>query len=123
MATYLAQGANRGIGYEYCRQLQARGDSVIAVCGTASDQLKAPEVRLEEGINITSNDSVASLSDQLGKNEIDVLINNTGIIKRVTLEILDFDSIREQFEVNALGALRVTRTLFPASKRVLRSRS
>jgi len=123
MATYLAQGANRGIGYEYCRQLQARVDTVIAVCGTASDQLKALEVRLEEGINVTSNDSVASLSDQLGKNEIDVLINNAGIIKRVTLEHLEFDSIREQFEVNAFGALRVIRTLFPASKRVLRSRS
>jgi NAD(P)-dependent dehydrogenase (short-subunit alcohol dehydrogenase family) len=31
----------------------------------------------------------------------------------VTLEDLDFDSIREQFEVNALGALRVTQILLP----------
>jgi NAD(P)-dependent dehydrogenase (short-subunit alcohol dehydrogenase family) len=30
MATYLVTGTNRGIGYEYCRQLQARGDRVIA---------------------------------------------------------------------------------------------
>jgi NAD(P)-dependent dehydrogenase (short-subunit alcohol dehydrogenase family) len=33
MATYLITGANRGIGYEYCRQLQERGDKVIAVYG------------------------------------------------------------------------------------------
>ena len=116
MATYLVTGASRGIGYEYCRQLQARGDSVIAVCRLATEELKALGVRLEEGIDITSDASVADLRDRLRKTEIDVLINNAGSIKRVTLECLDFDSIREQFEVNALGALRVTHTLLPHLK-------
>lgn len=116
MATYLVTGANRGIGYEYCRQLQQRGDSVIAVCRTATDELKALGVRLEEGIDITSDASVADLHKRLRETEIDVLINNAGIIKRVTLEHLDFDSIREQFEVNALGALRVTQVLLPHLK-------
>ncbi len=116
MATYLVTGANRGIGYEYCRQLQVRGDTVIAVCRTATDELKALGVRLEEGIDITSDASVADLSKQLGKTNIDVLINNAGIIKRVMLEYLDFDSIREQFEVNAPGALRVTQVLLPHLK-------
>lgn len=116
MATYLVTGANRGIGYEYCRQLQTRGNTVIAVCRAASEQLQALKVRLEEGIDITSDTSVADLSDRLGETQIDVLINNAGILKRVTLEHLDFDSIREQFEVNALGALRVTHTLLPRLK-------
>jgi NAD(P)-dependent dehydrogenase (short-subunit alcohol dehydrogenase family) len=52
----------------------------------------------------------------LGDSAIDVLINNAGIVKRVTLEDLDFDSIREQFEVNAIGALRVTHALLPNLK-------
>ena len=116
MATYLVTGANRGIGYEYCRQLQVRGDTVIAVCRTATEELKALGVRLKEGIDITSDVSVADLREQLGKTKIDVLINNAGIIKRVTLEHLDFDSIRQQFEVNAIGALRVTHTLLPNLK-------
>lgn len=116
MATYLITGANRGIGYEYCRQLQAKGDRVIAVCRTASEDLKQLGVQVEEGIDITSDASVAALRTRLGESAIDVLINNAGIIKRVTLEDLDFESIREQFEVNALGALRVTHALLPLLK-------
>ncbi|MBD1932055.1 MULTISPECIES: SDR family oxidoreductase [Cyanophyceae] len=116
MATYLVTGANRGIGYEYCRQLQARGDRVIAVCRSASEELKQLGVQVEEGVDITSEASVASLRDRLGDTTIDVLINNAGIIKRVTLEDLDFESIREQFEVNALGPLRVTHALLPLLK-------
>jgi NAD(P)-dependent dehydrogenase (short-subunit alcohol dehydrogenase family) len=116
MATYLITGANRGIGYEYCRQLQTRGDRVIAVCRTATEELQQLGVQVEAGIDITSDASVADLSTRLGGIAIDVLINNAGIIKRVTLDDLDFDSIRQQFEVNALGALRVTHALLPNLK-------
>ncbi|MBW4489652.1 MAG: SDR family oxidoreductase [Trichocoleus desertorum ATA4-8-CV12] len=113
MATYIVTGANRGIGYEYCRQLQARGETVIAVCRTASEALQQLGIQVEAGIDITSDTSVSDLRKRLGDRDIDVLINNAGIIKRVTLEQLDFDCIREQFEVNALGALRVTHALLP----------
>ena len=116
MATYVVTGANRGIGYEYCRQLQARGDTVIAVCRNDSAELKQLGVRVEEGIDITSEASVAALQTRLGNAAIDVLINNAGILERNTLAKLDFDSIREQFEVNALGPLRVTQALLPKLK-------
>ena len=113
MKTYLVTGANRGIGYEYCRQLQARGDRVIAVCRTSSPELAALKIQIEPGIEVTSAESVAALGQRLSDTAIDVLINNAGILRRVTLENLDFDSIREQFEVNAIGALRVTQALLP----------
>lgn len=116
MATYLITGANRGIGYEYCRQLKARGETVIAVCRTASEELQQLGVQVAAGIDITSEASVSELCDRLDETSIDVLINNAGIIQRVTLDNLDFDSIREQFEVNALGALRVTHALLPRLK-------
>ena len=116
MATYLVTGSNRGIGYEYCRQLQARGDRVIAVCRSASEELKQLGVRVEEGVDITSDASVTDLRDRLGDIAIDILINNAGILKEESLEDLDFDRIREQFEVNALGTLRVTHALLPNLK-------
>lgn len=116
MATYLVTGANRGIGYEYCRQLKERGDDVIAVCRSASAELQALNVSVETGVDITSEQSVAALHDRLQHVLIDVLINNAGILERVTLENLDFESIRKQFEVNALGALRITRAFLPNLK-------
>ncbi|MBW4469937.1 MAG: SDR family oxidoreductase [Stenomitos rutilans HA7619-LM2] len=116
MGIYLVTGANRGIGYEYCRQLQARGETVVAVCRAASEALQQLGVQVEEGIDLTSEASVATLQSRLGERGIDALINNAGILKRVTLENLDFDCIREQFEVNALGPLRVTQALLPNLK-------
>ncbi len=113
MATYLVTGATGGIGYEFCRQLKDSGETVIAVCRWASDQLKSLGVRVETGIDITSDQAVPDLVARLQGAPVDVLINNAGILKRVTLDNLDFDSIRQQFEVNALGVLRVTHALLP----------
>jgi NAD(P)-dependent dehydrogenase (short-subunit alcohol dehydrogenase family) len=117
MATYLVTGANRGIGYEYCRQLLARGDRAIAVCRTRSPELEALGVRIEDSIDLTNPASIADLSDRLSDTAIDVLINNAGIIDRVTLDDLaderGLDRIRHQFEVNALGPLRLTHALLP----------
>src|ERR687886_1711888 len=102
MATYLITGANRGIGYEYCRQLKERGDTVIAACRTAATELKDLGVQVEEGIDITSDASVASLCDRLNDTAIDVLINNAGIVKRVTLEDLEFDKLRHIIAISKL---------------------
>ena len=70
-------------------------------------------MRVESGCDITSPEAVSKLASNLKGSTIDVLINNAGILKRNTLENLDFDSIRQQFEVNALGPLRVTQALLP----------
>jgi len=111
MSTYLVTGANRGIGLEYCRQLKERGDNVIAVCRSVSNELKDLDVQIETDIDITNDSSVAQLVQKLNGKTLDVLINNAGIIERVSLDNLDFDSIRRQFEVNAVGPLRLTKAL------------
>ena len=94
MVTYLVTGTNRGIGYEYCQQLQARDDTVIAVCRSSAPALDALGIQVETGVDITDEQSVANLAERLQGVGLDVLINNAGIIQRITLNNLDFDSIR-----------------------------
>ena len=106
-------GANRGIGLAYCRQLHSRGDQVIAVCRQSSDQLDALGVRIESGIELTSADSVAALVNGLGDQKLDCVILNAGILQSMGLNDLDPDSIRQQFEVNALAPLLLARALAP----------
>lgn len=116
MATFLVTGANRGIGYELCRQLQEMNETVIAVCRSLSPELDRLQIQVESGIDISSDASVADLVKRLQGVTIDVLINNAGMFQQTTLEDLNFDSIRQQFEVNAMGALRVTLALLPSLK-------
>jgi NAD(P)-dependent dehydrogenase (short-subunit alcohol dehydrogenase family) len=111
--TYLITGTNRGIGLEYCRQLQAQGYNVIAVCRSPSEELSSLGVRVESDIDLTLETAVKDLVARLDGKEIHVLINNAGIIERITLDNLDFESIRRQFEVNAIAPLRLTSALLP----------
>lgn len=111
MGTVLVTGANRGIGLEYCRQLQARGDQVIAVCRSSSAELDALGVRIEAGIELTSEAAIADLAQRLQGAPLDVVILNAGLLESMGLDTLDPDAIRRQFEVNALAPLLLARAL------------
>ncbi|BAZ43327.1 short-chain dehydrogenases/reductases family protein [Chondrocystis sp. NIES-4102] len=111
--TYLVTGANRGIGLEYCRQLVENGNRVIAVCRTPNPEFENLKVQVEAGIDLTDDKALDSLTQRLAGKKIDVLINNAGILATITLDNLDFTSIRQQFEVNALAPLRLTKALLP----------
>lgn len=111
MATILITGANRGIGLEVARQLARRGDTVIAACRQSSMDLDALGVEVIEGLDVTSDESLAALSDRLGGRRLDWLVNNAGILERTSLDRLDWDAMERQFRVNSLGPLRVTAAL------------
>lgn len=113
MTAAVVTGANRGIGLELARQLKARGADVIAICRRSSSELNAIGVRVEEGIDVSESAAAADLAKRLQGARIDVLINNAGILRGESLTALNFDGIAEQFEVNAIGPLRVTAALSP----------
>ena len=110
----IVTGANRGIGLELCRALADRGYSVTGLCRRASEALAALPVTVREHYDVTDDDAIQAFAATTEPQSIDLLINNAGILESISLERLDLDSIRRQFEVNALGPLRVTQSLLPA---------
>jgi NAD(P)-dependent dehydrogenase (short-subunit alcohol dehydrogenase family) len=113
MTTALVTGANRGIGLEICRQLKARGDTVLAACRESSPELVALGVRVIDGVDVSSDESVRSLAQRLEGTHLDLIVNNAGMLGRDGLDDLDIGAIRRQLEVNALGPLRITKALLP----------
>lgn len=111
MSTVLVTGANRGIGLELCRQLAARGDQVIAACRNTNEDLQQLPVQVVENVDVSSAESAAQLARTLRDLKIDILVNNAGILTNESLADLDFDRMRRQYEVNALGPLRITKAL------------
>lgn len=106
MSIVVITGANRGIGLALTRALKTRGDEVIAACRTPSAELEALGVEIVTGVDVARDDGVAPLEAAVAGRSIDWLICNAGILRRETLDELDFDSIRAQLEVNSLGPLR-----------------
>ena len=111
MATVLITGCNRGIGLQLAKQLTERGDAVIGVCRSASDELSELSIRVITGIDVSDGDSVSKLAATLGDERLDVLINNAGILSRDEFGALDYDAMITQYKVNTLGPLRVTEAL------------
>jgi len=114
MPNAIVTGANRGIGLEFCRALSARGYAVTALCRQSNAALDGLPANVYEGYDVTDGAVIDEFASTIEPRSIDILINNAGILHNVTLNDLDLNSVRRQFEVNALGPLRVTCSLIPA---------
>lgn len=113
MALSVVTGANRGIGLSLCEQLKARGKTVLAACRKASPELLQLGVELAEDIDVTTQAGALALAKAVGIRQLELLINNAGILRNESLGSIDFDSIERQFATNAIGPVRITETLAP----------
>jgi NAD(P)-dependent dehydrogenase (short-subunit alcohol dehydrogenase family) len=118
--TALVTGGNRGIGLEACRQLAAAGLDVVL---TARDPERAQDAARRLGVraeplDVTDPDSVTACARRLSDAgiEVDVLVNNAGIYPTTPLLRVDEATLRESFEVNALGAWRTCRAFVPGMR-------
>jgi NAD(P)-dependent dehydrogenase (short-subunit alcohol dehydrogenase family) len=114
MKQALITGANRGIGLEFCRQLTARGDQVIAVVRKSSPELEELGCRVVSGCDVTRVEDLAKLSVDLGGLRLDLVINNAGILSNQVLGNIDeraIGQIMDQFRVNALAPVLLAQAL------------
>ena len=125
MKTALVTGANRGIGKEVARQLADRGFHVFV---GARNLQAGKEVAAQISANghkatpllldVADQESVLAAARDLAQETdgvLDVLINNAGRIvdgDDAILQLTD-EMLRETFETNTLGPLRVTRAFQP----------
>ncbi|MCM0611266.1 SDR family oxidoreductase [Marinobacter sediminum] len=105
-------GANRGIGLELTRHFASEGCEVIGVCREASAELTEAAASVIDGVDVTTDAGIRKLTEGLKGREIDLLINNAGLLQDEQLGSIDLDSIRTQMEINAYAPLRVAEALY-----------
>ena len=120
MATFLVIGADRGIGLSLCRQLAARGETVVSACLGGGEAYDGAGIEVIPGIDVTSGDAVATMAEALaarsekdGGGKIDCLIHVAGVLGLDELGKLDFDDVRRQIEINTIGPLRAIEAALP----------
>jgi NAD(P)-dependent dehydrogenase (short-subunit alcohol dehydrogenase family) len=126
MTTTLITGANKGIGYEVARQLTAAGHEVYigsrdAERGSeAAERLGAKAIQLD----ITDDTSVRAAVQAIeADGGLDVLVNNAAVEERgdenVVISPADVtaDVIRQTFETNVFGTVRVLHAFLPLLER------
>jgi NAD(P)-dependent dehydrogenase (short-subunit alcohol dehydrogenase family) len=122
-------GANKGIGFEICRQLARNGLRVVLSSRDEDKGREALRVLQQESLDVdfhvmdvTDGQSIETfaryLDDRHGR--LDVLVNNAGISRgsygtSVLKETLD--TFHEVMDTNFYGALRVSQALVPIMRK------
>ncbi|WNI20608.1 SDR family NAD(P)-dependent oxidoreductase [Streptomyces sp. ITFR-16] len=126
MTTTLITGANKGLGHETARCLVAAGHTVYIGSRDAERGRRAAEELGARAVvlDVTDDASVeAAVAVVEAGGGLDVLINNAGIESRgpgnevVGAADVTADQMRETFETNVFGTVRVTHAFLPLLRR------
>jgi NAD(P)-dependent dehydrogenase (short-subunit alcohol dehydrogenase family) len=120
----LVTGANRGIGFETCRQLGAAGYSIVLTARDADKGNRALTALRQQGVearfhvlDVTDPPSVeraaAFVSGEMGR--LDALVNNAAIAidSQESLARVDLETLRRTLDTNLIGALCCCQAFLP----------
>lgn len=118
--TYLITGANRGIGLALTKEALKRNYKVIAATRKPNSEslleLKnnGADIVIME-LDVSDYQSIKNFSEKL-EYQVDVLINNAGVLYRDRFPELVYENFINSFKVNTLGALFLTQELYKNKK-------
>ncbi len=116
----LITGCSSGIGWATAGRLADAGWKVYA---TARDVDKiAPLERSGCGVlplDVTDEDSMISAVEEVERQEgaVGVLVNNAGYSQSGAVEAVPMDKVRDQFETNVFGLVRMCQLVLPGMRR------
>ena len=112
--TIVVTGASKGIGLEIVRFLVAQGHTVYALSRDIK-ALGSSEKLHPIGIDLTDEESLIKLAEQLSSNQIsiDALINNAGSLINQSFSTTTKNDFEAIYRVNVFGLASITRLLLP----------
>jgi NAD(P)-dependent dehydrogenase (short-subunit alcohol dehydrogenase family) len=116
----LISGASRGIGRATALRMARAGWTVYATVRKPADgeallAEAAGEIKLLQ-LDLADDAQIAALDGSLPE-RLDAVVNNAGIVVSGPLETLSAADLREQFEVNVVGAVALTNAVLPRLRR------
>ncbi len=122
-STVLITGGTSGIGLEFVKQLTAQGASII-VTGRNLDKLNETKKQFPKISIFQSDVSNSKDIEQLYKSvtkqfpELNMIINNAGIMRNISLQdaSLDLENITQEVETNLSGVIRMNHQFIPYLK-------
>ncbi|XP_044126438.1 C-factor-like [Bufo gargarizans] len=128
----LVTGSNRGIGFEFVQQFlrsQRPPEKIFATCrdpGSPQSQelknlsTKNPNViviQLDTTDPASVSTSVKEVEKHLNGQQLDLLINNAGVLTHNNLESQNAEDMLRVYNINVVGPMLVTQAFYPLLKR------
>ncbi|MFJ4657131.1 SDR family oxidoreductase [Nocardia sp. NPDC088792] len=106
----LVTGGQRGLGQAFAEELLARGAAKVYV--TARKPEPSADTRIVPlELEVTDPESIAALVNRT--RDVNIVINNAGVLKSAPLLTADMAEVIETFETNVFGPLRIAQAYAP----------
>lgn len=114
----LISGCSSGIGRDLVQHLTEAGETVVATARNV-ESLAQLEAALKLSLDVTEPKSIDRAMNAVLQNfgRIDVLINNAGYAQVGAIEELTDPQVRQMYDVNVFGVLRMIRSVIPCMRK------
>ncbi len=112
----LVTGASSGIGWDIVQYLNNKGFKVIAAARRLDRMSPLKEqgiytVKMDVGDSASIDAALADIRSHVG--EVDVLVNNAGVMYMAPAEVADMEEIKHLFNINLFSVIELTQKCLP----------